>query len=123
HLGDIYYEAGDFGKAKTEYEAALKQNPSVIRAYLNLGRSYRSLGRLETAEEIFNTLLKLDPNNAVAWKDLGELAEGRENNEAAVHAYKQYLVHSPAAPDAAKIRARIGRLQNPYKPEAPPREL
>ncbi|HLB58997.1 MAG TPA: tetratricopeptide repeat protein [Bdellovibrionota bacterium] len=115
-LGDIYYGLEDYVPAKEQYEKAIKINPSLTSAYLNLGRSYRALGLLEPAEEIFTALLKLDPNFTDAWKDLGSLAEGRENNELAIKAYEEYLLRNPAAVDAQEIREKIEKLTNIYKP-------
>lgn len=115
-LGDIYYGLEEYILAKEQYEAGIKLNPAQTSAYLKLGRTYRSLGQLESAEEVFQALLKIDPNISEAWKDLGDLAAGRENNELAVKAYEEYLLRSPASPDAGEIKEKIRKLTNIYAP-------
>ena len=91
-------------------------NPKLTFAYLKLGRTFRNLGQLESAEEIFQALLRIDPNVADAWKDLGDLAAGRENNELAVKAYEEYLLRSPAAVDSKDIKDKLKKLTNIYAP-------
>ncbi len=68
--GNAAYEAQDFARAKTDYEAALSKknpnDPTAKRALFNLGNSAYRSGDLKSALEAYETLLSVDPQNRAA---------------------------------------------------------
>lgn len=77
--------------AIAEYEAAIQLAPHEPRLHEELGMEYRSLGKLQEAEEAFRKELEIDPDNVVAQYKLGVLltekgnaAQGKQMIEAAL---------------------------------------
>ncbi|UCH91219.1 MAG: tetratricopeptide repeat protein, partial [Nitrospirota bacterium] len=63
--------------AMTAYRQALRQNPKSARAYLGLGISLKSLGKVELAKKALLKAVNLDPRLPSALVHLGYLyAEG-----------------------------------------------
>ncbi|MGJ5643337.1 vWA domain-containing protein [Formosa sp. S-31] len=56
HKGAAYYKAGNFTKAKAEFE-----KDSTANGQFNLGLTYAKLGDLEKAQQVFETLVKNHP--------------------------------------------------------------
>src|SRR6185369_3319320 len=74
-------EADRHVDAVNEFEAAIKLAPNQPGLHEELGSEYRSLGKLQEAEEAFRRELELDPYNVLAQYKLGVLLV--EKNEAA----------------------------------------
>jgi tetratricopeptide (TPR) repeat protein len=62
---------------------------------------------LEIALEHYRQATQLEPNDASAWREIGEILEARDEHAAAGEAYRQALGIEPSA----DIRDRINRLQ------------
>ena len=58
NTGWVYFEAGDYGKAKTEFGAALKAAPEMPSACLGLGMITRQEGNCMKAKEYLRKALK-----------------------------------------------------------------
>jgi tetratricopeptide (TPR) repeat protein len=62
-------------------EMAVKIDPSLLEAHVNLGVAYRRLGRVAEAEASYRAALAVDPEYATAFRNLAtmlQLIEGRE---------------------------------------------
>jgi tetratricopeptide (TPR) repeat protein len=77
--------------AIAEYNAAIQLAPNEPRLYEELGTEYRSIGKMQEAEEAFRKELEFDPDNVVAQYKLGVLltekgnaAQGKQMIEAAM---------------------------------------
>jgi tetratricopeptide (TPR) repeat protein len=93
-------EADRHVDAVNEFEAAIKLAPNQPGLNEELGSEYRSLGKLQEAEEAFRRELELDPYNVLAQYKLGvllveknEAAKGKELIDAALKK-KPGLLHS-----------------------------
>jgi len=62
HLGNLYYDIGQFDKAIPFYEraVALKKDPNVLT---DLGTSLREAGKPEEAIKIYEDVLKISPKH------------------------------------------------------------
>ena len=58
HLANYYFIAKDYGKAKAGYEAALKRNPKLLAARLNLGLLALAEKQYEAAHTSFMSFLE-----------------------------------------------------------------
>lgn len=58
-LGNLYMQVMDYQKAEKSYERAMAMFPKDIDVALNLGITYRMLGKDEKAGRIFNGLLEI----------------------------------------------------------------
>jgi hypothetical protein len=61
-------------EAVTVNQSIIELFPTDIDAYNRLGRAFMELGELAKAKEAYNQGLKLDPNNAIAQKNLQRLS-------------------------------------------------
>ena len=66
NLGIAYLEAGQYGRAVPEFEAAIKLDPNFIGAHCALCRAYLEQDELEKAGIAIATALKLDANHQPA---------------------------------------------------------
>ena|SRR5215510_1169102 len=75
--GMIYfYHATGIGRhilAKSDFESAIRVNPSLHIAYLELSRVYSDLGFIPQAKSIIQHLLDMQPNKEIAAEAHGEL--------------------------------------------------
>jgi len=93
-------EADRHVDAAAEYQAAIKLAPAQPGLHEELGSEYRSLGKIQEAEDAYLRELEIDPNNVLARYKLGVLtvekgdgAKGKNLIEAALQA-KPGLLHS-----------------------------
>jgi tetratricopeptide (TPR) repeat protein len=73
--GVILWNAGKFAEAKTQFEAAVKADPTMGLAHYQLGMANLNLGQLPAAREAFTAYLKADPNGAKAAEVQGILKQ------------------------------------------------
>ncbi|SDR08015.1 tetratricopeptide repeat protein [Flagellimonas zhangzhouensis] len=57
YLGHCEYKLGNYQKANTEYQRALKQTENIPEAYFGMAKAYQKLGQIEKAKE---TILKAE---------------------------------------------------------------
>jgi tetratricopeptide (TPR) repeat protein len=65
--------------ARRYYLTAVKGNPKNPEALSGAGQAAYFLGEYKDSEEAFNTMLKLNPTESVAWSYLGKLAAEKNN--------------------------------------------
>jgi tetratricopeptide (TPR) repeat protein len=99
-LAQANAEADRHTDAVAEYQAAIKLAPTQPGLHEELGSEYRSLGKVQEAEESFLRELEIAPHNVLAKYELGVLsveqgngAKGKELIEAALRE-KLGLLHS-----------------------------
>ena len=89
---------GKAREAERKYIEAISVNPKYVKAYENLGRLYVREKQWIEAEESFQFVLKLDPNDASAHANLGELEAARGDLPSAVAHFKEAVARKPANP-------------------------
>jgi tetratricopeptide (TPR) repeat protein len=83
----ILANRGDHAGSLAYYEKVLAARPLHLLALLGKGNAYMGLKQLDRADEMFNTVLTLDPGNEYALANLGISAFNRRDEEKA----RQYL--------------------------------
>ena len=80
HLADAYRRAGRYAQAESVLNAGLRRHQNYSSAHVVLGRLRLDQGKRRQAENAFQRVLQLDPENHVALEFLGKLAadEGRK---------------------------------------------
>lgn len=73
--GVIFWNAGKFADAKTQFEAAIKADPNMAMAHYQLGMANLNLGQIPAAREAFSNYLKVDPNGPKAAEVQGFLKQ------------------------------------------------
>lgn len=83
--------AGRMDDARVAYRAAIKKNPRLAGARINLGRLLHAANKFKEAESHYRAALEHDPSNALAAFNLGVALEDQGKNNEAVDAYRQAL--------------------------------
>jgi tetratricopeptide (TPR) repeat protein len=91
------YVAGDLAAARTEYEQALRDEPSNRDAMLGLAALDVRSGRYDMAESLYQRVLAADPRNSQAQAALISLRAGRSDPLATESRVKSMLATDPAA--------------------------
>ncbi len=111
--GDIRRMQGRHEDAVTNYDRAIARDDGYFAYYLGRGLARSQLGRRDAAKEDFSRSVNYLPT-AVAYSELGKIAESEGNSDAAVRYYEA----AASAPGAAGQQAMQGlvRLDLPRQP-------
>ena len=118
--GNAYYKKFDLNSARENYLKAIKYDSkqigvdgyNVIDVYNNLGAIQIDLGALGEAEKNLKTCVRMDPDYAAAYKNLGILYDTKMNNAAkAVENYNTYLRLRPNCPERNLVKMWISVLK------------
>ena len=71
----------DWKRAIDLNKQLLGQNPQDLEAHNRLGRAHLELGNLEQAKKIYQKVLRIDPYNIIAQKNLKRLAKVKSNGK------------------------------------------
>jgi protein O-GlcNAc transferase len=71
--GNIYAARQMLPDAASAFEAAIKRDPNLAAAFLNLGMVLRQLGELDGARIALHRATALTPDFSIAWAELGHL--------------------------------------------------
>ncbi|XVE97907.1 hypothetical protein REPUB_Repub03eG0059200 [Reevesia pubescens] len=86
-LGQVKLKSGDFRSALSNFEKVLEVYPDNCETLKSLGHIYVQLGLVEKAQEFMRKATKIDPRDAQAFIDLGELLISSDTG-AALDAFK-----------------------------------
>jgi tetratricopeptide (TPR) repeat protein len=103
-------ETGDWERSVTEYQVAQRLFPDDFATEFNLARALHKAGREEEAVQGYLRAIDLAPEDASFRMSLGISYERLKRPADAVKAYEEYLRLAPDAPDAARVKERIGVL-------------
>ena len=81
--------------AQRAYEEALRLEPSLSEAHINVGRLHHDAGRLKEAEASYRRAIRYRPELAIAYFNLGVVLEDRGRDAAAITAYEKALQRDP----------------------------
>jgi tetratricopeptide (TPR) repeat protein len=81
--------AGNWSKALTEYIRAAQLIPTDISARYGLAMALFKIGQLDQAQQQFQGIVRIQPQNADAWRGLAELYSQAGNTSRAVQTYEQ----------------------------------
>ena len=70
-LGDLFYDAGMFDKAREYYVRSLQNDPKNPNISTDLGICYQRLGQIDEALRQFRSSLVIDPRHWQSWLNLG----------------------------------------------------
>ena len=106
NLAVLYAGQGQYDKAKTALEMAVRSHPNYAKAHENLGDIYAKMASKE-----YERALQLDPNNATPQAKLVIIKQLFPKNTARVSA-----AHEPATSAAASAPAAAPTISAPAKP-------
>ena len=99
-LGIEFDRQGKLEQAAAEHEKALKIDPQLIRAHLNLISIYGRVGQFKKAEEHYRAAVLLDPNSYENHYNYGVLLETQGKYQEAEEAFRKVLEISPSHAEA-----------------------
>jgi len=108
-LGTLLYNQGSMEEAAREFEVALTYRitqPVKRHAYVYLGKSYESSGRIDKAISAYEQAAREDPRNWRRYRDLAGLYEQVKLYRRAVEAYQTALAYDS---DEASVYYSLGR--------------
>lgn len=89
-LGNLYFDAGDLGRAEYAYRRAIETNPRHVNAHHNLAVVYKKLGRIDESVRMQKRAVRLQ---AGGW--IGRVVTGKPASSAASPAVEGVPVEWP----------------------------
>jgi tetratricopeptide (TPR) repeat protein len=99
-LGAELERRGKLEESAAAHEEALKLDPQLVQAHINLIRLYGQLGQFQKAEEHYRAAVRIDPASVEASYNHGVLLLGAENYQAAEDAFRKAIETNPYYADA-----------------------
>lgn len=87
-------------EAEAAYRSALRLNPDLPEALINLGRMLQAQGRLHEAEDLYRRARTVQPDLAVAAFNLGTVLDEQRRPQEAADAYQSAVELDPGFADA-----------------------
>ena len=100
NLGELYGKTGKIENAITEWEAALKIDPSLLPAYFNLGTAYMVTDKFELAVSAFKHCLKLNSRYEPALFNLAKVYQKQKKWDESTQQFKNFLEVTGPRPSA-----------------------
>ena len=101
NLGVLEFRRGDYKSCLDWQRQALKSSPTYLLARYNQALCHLRLKEFDQAERDYISVLKSQPGFAIAENDLGAIALGRGDRQAAVDHFKRALTLDPSLKEAA----------------------
>jgi tetratricopeptide (TPR) repeat protein len=115
-LGAVFNQEKKYEEAEKALNHGLELSPEAIGGHYELAKSYWALGRWQDAEPHAQKTVSLDPNLAPAHVLLGNIALRKNDPEAALKEFKEYLRLDPKGPMAAGAQQMVSRIEQATKP-------
>jgi tetratricopeptide (TPR) repeat protein len=128
--GEIFEIQGRFPDAAAEYRKAIQKNPAALNLHFRLGRALllqsHEPGNLREARKEFEAELALNPSDAVAEYQVGQILQTEQNPAAAAARFEKAVSLNPdfaealvalakTRADARKYGEAIGLLERAVK--------
>jgi tetratricopeptide (TPR) repeat protein len=107
-LGDQYFQAGDFARAREQYEAAVRLGLDTAPEWLKLAASRERTGDDAGAITAYRRSLDKDPSQAPVWNKLGSMLARRGDRSGAASCFQQALKASPDFEPARRNLEALG---------------
>ena len=116
HLGNAYFDSGQFDQAIETYSKALEIDPNNADVRTDLGIMYRRKGEFDRAIAEFKKAAEIDPRHANSRYNLGiVLLHDKGDIKGAIKAWEDYLKLQPTGPRAENIRNQMTRMKGMVK--------
>jgi tetratricopeptide (TPR) repeat protein len=102
-LANEYRKIGDLDQAIFICQEYLPQQPGHMSGHIVYGQALFETGRLDEARTVFETALTLDPENLIALRHLGDIANGSGDLAAARAWYQRVLEADPRNEEIATL--------------------
>jgi tetratricopeptide (TPR) repeat protein len=111
-IANIYYDAGDYGKAIEYYQRSLTLRPQDPNVETDLATCFHYLGQDDKALETLNKVLEYSPGFPQALFNKGiVLVNGKNDVRSAIEVWEDLLRLDPGFPRRAEVEQRISQLK------------
>src|SRR5690606_14662965 len=90
------YAAGDRAQARLAWARIAQERPEMALPHVYLGRIARDQGDVSTAQQELQTAIRLEPQNALAQREMGNLLLATGNPDLARRFYTRAVDLNPA---------------------------
>jgi tetratricopeptide (TPR) repeat protein len=115
NLGRIHLGKGEIEKARAEFEAALRLDPSNADALLNIAGILRAEGRVAQAEQLVRRALQMDPSSVGALSELAEIRRDQGDLDDAARLFREAIGIAGGMPflylGLGDVQQRAGRFE------------
>jgi tetratricopeptide (TPR) repeat protein len=111
--GRVLLDLGRNAEAQPELEAARRIDPGMPEPYYFLAVIEKQAGYTRDAVSLLQTVVRLQPRNATAWRLLGQSLELESQTQAAIAAWRQALAIDPGDSQSLWSLARAVRAADP----------
>jgi len=119
-LAEEYRKSGEYEKAVEVCRQGVDVHPTYVPALVCLGRCMLELGQVFEAEQRFNQVLKITPDNPHALRGLGNIFFDAGRDAEALPFFEALLIHEPMDEAVQQKVAEIkARLSQDVEEEAP----
>lgn len=115
-LGAVFNQEKKYEEAEKALNHGLELSPDAIEGHYELAKSYWALGRWQDAEPHAQKTVSVNPNMAPVHVLLGNIALRKNDSEAALKEFKEYLRLDPKGPMAAGAQQMVSRIEQATKP-------
>jgi tetratricopeptide (TPR) repeat protein len=109
-LSNIYFSQEKYSQSANELRRAVQLRPDDSNLYIQLAKSHRLSGQLDTAAAMLRVAASKESGNADIYREQGAVFEKQGLNDQAASAYSRYLELKPNAEDRADVQARMMSL-------------
>lgn len=107
-----FLHISDFKDKLAFWQNAVLHSPGSPIAHMNLGSAYHTDGQLDRAEMEFRKTLELNPNQAMGYSNLADIAIQRNRLQEAMHYVQKALAADPLYAEGHYNLGKIHYLQN-----------
>jgi len=108
---EIFEMQGKYGEAIAEFRKAIEKNRAALNLHFRLGRALlmesHSAGSLEAARQEFESELKLNPSDAAAEYQIGQILLAQQKAEEAGRRYERALTLNPRFAEALLALGKV----------------
>ena len=118
-LGIVYSMLDNKVAAIESYDRAVLLNPAFVEAFINQAADLYAIGAYERAANSSKEALKNDPNNSMAWLNLGNAQKSLGQYTDSLISYENALAFNPNYAEAwnngGDVLAKLGRFEESLK--------
>jgi len=111
-LGDLFYDAGMFDKARDYYTQSLQNEPNNPNISTDLGICYQRLGQPDEAIRQFRSSIAIDPKHWQSWLNLGIVSLfDKHDVKTAEEAFAKVQELNPGAQGLPQIQQELLKIK------------
>jgi tetratricopeptide (TPR) repeat protein len=112
----VFNQEKKYEEAEKALSHGLELSPDSIEGHYELAKTYRALGKWQEAEPHAQKTVSMNPNLAPVPVLLGNIALRKNDPQAALKEFKEYLRLDPNGALAAGVQPMVSRIEQANKP-------